>query len=92
MRNENASACSTEFGTNAAGATNDTRITSVVAMASFTPVDDDDSPLRPTGYAERLRRPARGPVDHYDSEWIHGRRTRYGRGTGDDPGNGPPAD
>lgn len=64
----------------------------LVAMASFTPVDDDDSPLRPTGYAERLRRPARGPVDHYDSEWIRGRRTRYGRGAGDDPGNEPPAD
>lgn len=64
----------------------------LVAMASFTPVDDDDSPLRPTGYAERLRRPAHGPGDHYDSEWIHRRRTRYGRDAGDDPGpeGGPP--
>ncbi|WP_298588753.1 hypothetical protein [uncultured Kocuria sp.] len=64
----------------------------LVAMASFTPVDDDDSPLRPTGYAERLRRPAPGLGDHYDSEWIHRRRTRYGRDAGDDPGpkGGPP--
>ncbi|MFI7743811.1 hypothetical protein [Kocuria rhizosphaericola] len=57
----------------------------LVAMASFTPVDDDDSPLRPTGYAEGLRRPAREPRDHYDSDWIHRRRPRYGRGAGDHP-------
>lgn len=59
----------------------------LVAMASFTPVDDDDSPLRPTGYAERLRRPSRGPGDHYDSEWIHRRSARYGRDAGDHPGS-----
>ncbi|MFE7630303.1 hypothetical protein [Kocuria sp. NPDC057446] len=66
----------------------------LVAMASFTPADDDDSPLRPTGYAERLRRPARGPADHYDSEWIHRRPARYGRDAGDHPGPGgtPPED
>ncbi|MFW3384699.1 UNVERIFIED_CONTAM: hypothetical protein RF648_01715 [Kocuria sp. CPCC 205274] len=62
----------------------------LVAMASFTPVDDDDSPLRPTGYAERLRRPARGPGDLYDSEWIHRRPARYGRDAGDRPD--PPED
>ncbi|WP_424346627.1 hypothetical protein [Kocuria sp. CH-021] len=62
----------------------------LVAMASFTPVDDDDSPLRPTGYAERLRRPVHGPGDHYDSEWIHRRRARYGRGAGDDARDTPP--
>lgn len=56
----------------------------LVAMASFTPVDDDDSPLRPTGYAEDLRRSVPAPREHYDSEWIH-RRTRYGRDPGDRP-------
>lgn len=66
----------------------------LVAMASFTPIDDDDSPLRPTGYAERLRRPAHGPGDHYDSEWIHRRPARYERDTGDrpDPRGTPPED
>jgi hypothetical protein len=66
----------------------------LVAMSAFTPVDDDDSPLRPTGYAERFRRPARGPGDHYDSEWIHRRPARYGRDPGDrpDPRGTPPED
>ncbi|MFF0990143.1 hypothetical protein [Kocuria nitroreducens] len=66
----------------------------LVAMASFTPVDDDDSPLRPTGYAERLREPLRGPGDHYDSEWVHRRPVRYGRDAGarPDPWNTPPED
>lgn len=50
----------------------------LVAMASFTRPDDDDSPLRPTGYAERLRR-REDPRDHYDPEWIHRRPPRYGR-------------
>lgn len=66
----------------------------LVAMASFTPADDDDSPLRPTGYAERLRRPVHDPGDHYDSEWIHRRPARYGPGAGDrpDPRDTPPED
>ncbi|GAA1772647.1 hypothetical protein [Kocuria aegyptia] len=67
---------------------------SLVAMASFTPVDDDDSPLRPTGYAERLRGSGRGPGDHYDSQWIHRRPARHGGGTEDhpDPRGIPPED
>jgi hypothetical protein len=57
----------------------------LVAMASFTLPDDDDSPLRPTGYAERLRQP--DPREHYDPEWIRRPpRTRYGRD------GGPPAE
>ncbi|WP_317581470.1 hypothetical protein [Kocuria rhizophila] len=43
----------------------------LVATARFTRPDDDDSPLRPTDYAERLRereRPEGG--DYYDSDWI----------------------
>lgn len=49
----------------------------LVATASLTPRDDDDSPLRPTGYAERARR--RAVPEHYDSDWIHRRpRFRYG--------------
>lgn len=66
----------------------------LVAMTSFTPLDDDDSPLRPTGYAERLRKPGHPSGDHYDSEWIHRRPpTRYGPDTAD-PGtrSSPPGD
>ncbi len=60
----------------------------LVAMATFTPPDDDDSPLRPTGYAERLRRG--DPREHYDSDWIRrGRGPRYGSDGGPAPG-GPP--
>ncbi|MFI7582716.1 hypothetical protein ACH9DO_02860 [Kocuria sp. M1N1S27] len=64
----------------------------LVAMTSFTPLDDDDSPLRPTGYAERLRTARGGSGDHYDSEWIHRRPpTRYGTGTEDPGSRGSPA-
>lgn len=45
----------------------------LVATVSLTPPDDDDSPLRPTGYADRVRRPGPGPLEHYDAEWIHRR-------------------
>ena len=43
----------------------------LVATARFTRPDDDDSPLRPTDYAQRLRERdrAEGPP-HYDSDWI----------------------
>lgn len=46
----------------------------LVAMAVLTRPDDDDSPLRPTDYAERARdRDAR--PSYYDSDWIkHGPR------------------
>lgn len=46
----------------------------LVAMALFTQPDDDDSPLRPTGYAERTRRRDGGrTLNYYDSDWIrHG--------------------
>lgn len=48
----------------------------LVAMALFTRPDDDDSPLRPTDYAERTRhRDRRTPRNYYDSDWIrHGPR------------------
>lgn len=60
----------------------------LVAMATFTRPDDDDSPLRPTGYAERLRRT--DPREHYDSDWIRrGRGPRHGPDGGPSPG-GPP--
>ena len=49
----------------------------LVAMAALTPRDDDDSPLRPTGYAAQLRH-GRSPRGYYDSEWIR-RPARYGR-------------
>jgi len=74
----------------------------LVAMASFTLRDDDDSPLRHTGYAEQLRRRERrdpGPPgpDYYDPGWVHHRPLpRHGpRGTarrGPDAGEdtGPP--
>lgn len=65
----------------------------LVAMASLTPPDDDDSPLRPTGYAEHLRAPGGGPPDRYDSEWIHHRPPgRYGRAgeNGPDREDAPP--
>lgn len=55
----------------------------LVAMASFTLPDDDDSPLRPTGYAHRLQRP--DPREHYDPEWIRRPRSRYGRDGGPPP-------
>lgn len=43
----------------------------LVATARFTRPDDDDSPLRPTDYADRLRERERGTGDtHYDSDWI----------------------
>ena len=41
----------------------------LVATARFTRPDDDDSPLRPTDYAERLREREDGG-DYYDSDWI----------------------
>ena len=41
----------------------------LVATARFTRPDDDDSPLRPTDYAERLREREDGD-DYYDSDWI----------------------
>ena len=43
----------------------------LVATARFTRPDHDDSPLRPTDYAQRLRERdrAEGPT-HYDSDWI----------------------
>lgn len=46
----------------------------LVAMALFTRPDDDDSPLRPTDYAERTRhRDRRTTRNYYDSDWIrHG--------------------
>ncbi|MFI7482553.1 hypothetical protein ACH9EU_09045 [Kocuria sp. M1R5S2] len=69
----------------------------LVAVASFTVRDDDDSPLRPTGYAERDRRAGRDPGpgtpgNHYDSEWVrrprrvdreprHGGSARHGATT-----------
>lgn len=43
----------------------------LVATARFTRPDDDDSPLRPTDYADRLRERERGTGGtHYDSDWI----------------------
>ena len=43
----------------------------LVATARFTRPDDDDSPLRPTDYAERLReREREDGGDYYDSDWI----------------------
>lgn len=46
----------------------------LVAAAMLTHPDDDDSPLRPTDYAERLRERDRGErggrSDYYDSDWI----------------------
>ena len=43
----------------------------LVATARFTRPDEDDSPLRPTDYADRLRERGRGTGDtHYDSDWI----------------------
>lgn len=46
----------------------------LVAMALFTRPDDDDSPLRPTDYAEHTRQRDRHPTrNYYDSDWIrHG--------------------
>ncbi|MDO4918188.1 hypothetical protein [Kocuria sp.] len=41
----------------------------LVATARFTRPDEDDAPLRPTDYAERLG-PRRGGGTHYDSDWI----------------------
>lgn len=45
----------------------------LVAMAMLTRPDDDDSPLRPTNYAEQARQRDRdrdrGP-NYYDSDWI----------------------
>lgn len=65
----------------------------LVAMASLTPRDDDDSPLRPTGYAEQARQRRRGG-DHYDSTWIHRRPPRRdpgNRGAEGPEGDGPAA-
>ena len=43
----------------------------LVATSRLTRPDDDDSPLRPTDYAERLReRDRRDGRSHYDSDWI----------------------
>ncbi len=48
----------------------------LVAMAVLTRPDDDDSPLRPTDYAERARERDRDArPSYYDSDWIrHGPR------------------
>lgn len=46
----------------------------LVATVSLTVRDDDDSPLRPTGYAGRSPGGVLG--SHYDSEWIRGVRRR----------------
>lgn len=65
----------------------------LVAMAALTPRDDDDSPLRPTGYAAQLRH-GRSPRGYYDSEWIrrpahYGREDRGAGGAGGEiPGDG----
>ena len=49
----------------------------LVATARLTRPDDDDSPLRPTDYAERVRcRDRHEDPGHYDSDWI----TREHRG------------
>ncbi len=59
----------------------------LVATTSFTRPDDDDSPLRPTGYAEALRRrPAASAAELYDPGWVS-RAQRHGRR--DDRGTGP---
>lgn len=43
----------------------------LVATSRLTRPDDDDSPLRPTDYAERLRdRDRRDEGNYYDSDWI----------------------
>lgn len=43
----------------------------LVAMAMLTRPDDDDSPLRPTDYAERARQRDRNDrPSYYDSDWI----------------------
>ena len=43
----------------------------LVATSRLTRPDDDDSPLRPTDYAERLRdRDRRDGRNYYDSDWI----------------------
>ena len=43
----------------------------LVAMAMLTRPDDDDSPLRPTDYAERARQRDRNErPSYYDSDWI----------------------
>ncbi|RKQ34870.1 hypothetical protein [Kocuria tytonis] len=43
----------------------------LVATSRFTRPDDDDSPLRPTDYAERVgRRERRDAEGYYDSDWI----------------------
>ncbi|MCJ8505383.1 hypothetical protein MRU69_11020 [Kocuria flava] len=68
----------------------------LVATTSFTRPDDDDSPLRPTGYAERLRRrPAPSAAELYDPGWVsrarrHGRRDEHGTGPDGGPGGRPP--
>lgn len=48
----------------------------IVATAVLTQPDPDDSPLRPTDYAQRTRSRERGrPRTYYDSDWIrHGPR------------------
>lgn len=61
----------------------------LVATVHLTVPDDDDSPLRPTGYAGHSSGGTPGRL--YDSEWIRG---RHGEQTGsaaapDDPGDRP---